>query len=594
MTLQFQRGSTPSRHLEPQSLTCRSLSSTLVKTTNAEVVTSLTVDGAPVVGLTPVVADSETVQVLDTTGVIDGSVTTLQAALDALVLASGASDVAVVSITAGQTLALTADVTFAEVQRRYRRVVVRGDVDGRNITLAENAVVSAAAGGPGFNGDGWTVPTMTTALVGSAHAGQIALNTTTGHYFAVYDNDATALEACAARVYNTGGPYSPYVVVYDNSNPQREAFAALDDVLVFLPTTTISCGTTVEIAQMPAGIVEFEELEFTLTDGCNIHSNERIYFRGCLIDRDDVNGSGNNDVTGPISSVATLDGCVITNAGADSGLLTDTMDNRNMEPMIVLNSYLVSGSIVGNEAFGGTMPKYMIVQGSALAKLMSEEPPALIFCDIDRSLVVGQFTISHGHQLRAFASTFGTTTLTSAYFDRIIFVIIHSCLFNSSVVIQYISAVNIYLANIFSDDGGAGQLYIYQCASVDLKGVVVTPVSPQPYGLVVSRSRLSNLANVTNTTTAAIVLDVGTSATMRGTLDGAGNTGLGIQIGFGSSLVCENAAPFNANFTTVAANNIKVGDNAATTFAAISTGLAASVNDYGTASPQMAYAVISP
>lgn len=195
MTLQFKTGDIGlKRHTQTQSVTSRSISTESLKCTTAEILTSLTVDGAPVVGRTPVTAETETVQVLDTTGLITGSVTTLQAALDALVLAAGASDIAVVSITDGQTVALTADVTFAEVQRCYRRVVVRGA--GRTVSFTDT-VASVAAGGPGTGNDSWTAPTMTTAMTPSAHVGQIALNTTIGHYFGIKDNDATVLELCA-------------------------------------------------------------------------------------------------------------------------------------------------------------------------------------------------------------------------------------------------------------------------------------------------------------------------------------------------------------------------------------------------------------
>jgi hypothetical protein len=596
MTLQFQRGSTPSRHVEPQSVSCRSLSSTSVKSTTAEIVTSLTVAGAPVIGLTPVEHDSETVQVLDTTGVIDGSVTTLQAALDALVLASGASDVAVVSITAGQTLALSANVTFAEVQRRYRRVVVRGDADGRNITLAENAVVSAAAStnGPGPNGDGWTVPTMTTALVASAHVGQIALNTTTGRYFAVYDNDTTDLEVCAARQQLYAVGYSPYVVVYDNDEQQRAAFAALDNVLVFTPTTTITCGATVELTQMPAGIVEFQELAFELTDGCNIHSNERVYFRGCSIDLDDVNASGNNDIIGPISAVTTLDGCVTTNVAEDSGLLSNTLNNRTLEPYIVLNSYMTSGFLTNSTAEASI--NYMIVLGSVLQGLGQTSNPGFTSFDMDRSIIAGlnESNIDHGQNVRIMSSTIGPT-LTYTSISNCQSVTLRDCLFTSTVALYYCNAVTIDSSHFLGDEPADGQLILQACGVLFGNSNVITPASPQPYGLVASKSRITNFpATVTNTTTVAIDLRYGSSIIGSSSGNGGPNTGLGISLGYGCSITCDSGAPYDAAFTTVAGNNIKVGDNASVTFATIAAGLAADVNDYATASPLMAYAVFSP
>lgn len=346
MTLQFQRGTTPSRHIEPQSVTCRSLSSTIVKATTAEIVTSLTVDGAPVVGVTSVVADTETVQVLDTTGALAGSVTTLQAALDALVLAAGSADIAVVSITAGQTLTLSADVSFAQVQRLYRRVVVRGA--GRDVEFTDTVdTVEDSDAGPAADGDGWMLPIMTTAMVDSAHAGQLALNTTTGHYFAVKSNTTTALLLCAPSIQYD----SAYILVYDVNDPQRAAVVALDEIVVFMPTSGIACGTSIGIAQMSGGLVEFEELEFTLTDGCNLHSNSRLYFRGCSIIRDAVNDSGNNNSVGPISAVTTLDGCVSSNDANDSGLLSgDTINNPAAGHYLVLKSLISGGQLLGSDA----------------------------------------------------------------------------------------------------------------------------------------------------------------------------------------------------------------------------------------------------
>jgi hypothetical protein len=153
--------------------------------------------------------------------------------------------------------------------------------------------------------------------------------------------------------------------VYDVDEPNRKAFAALDELVVFMPTTTLTCGDSVDVEQMPGGIVEFQELVVALTDGCTMHSNGRLVFRGCSITRDNVNASEFTDYLGPITATVTLEGCVSTNAAEDSGLVSSSFSDSLAEPCIVLNSYVVSGPLE-NPYESHLVMKNLLIIGSVI------------------------------------------------------------------------------------------------------------------------------------------------------------------------------------------------------------------------------------
>lgn len=581
MTLQFQHGSTLSRrHAESQSLSTRSVSTSLLTCATATVTGTLTIDGAPVVGRTPVTAESETVQVLDTTGATANSVTTLQAALDALVLAAGSSDVAVVSIVAGQTLALSTDVTFSEVQRHYSRVVVRGA--GRTVSLTDT-VASVASGGP-FNS--WYEPTMTTALTASAHAQHILLNTNNGHYFAIVDNDTTTLSVCAPLTIRGG---STNVITYtdDEINSSSQPFnVSGDSVIAFLPTSEILLTLQVRFHQMPGATVEFEEIKLTMSSSededenvfaCALISNGLLYFRGCIINTNDMDPNTEFYSVG-IRSATTLDGCVIEEIGGGAaGLFSVVNPGEEKYQVFLMKCYYVAGSF--NNVYSEVPPFDVMLLGCTIeADIISSNRTPLFIVDSCDVAVSVNFSLEN---LRVYSSTFAGDAIFNA--SKIS---LDSVTVIGDLTVQLCGNCNLIAVN-------SSQLYIYECGRVYVANCAIAASPTQPYGCVIRRSFVTGtLPTVTGTTTAAVSIQNNSNVAVLSSNSVGTNTGLGVEVLSGSSLVSSGGAPYGAAFTSVASNNIKVGDNAAVTFATIATGLAADVSDYTTASPQMARATI--
>lgn len=588
MTLRFQHGSTqPGRHHEPQSLTARSVSTSLLKCATATVTDTLTVAGAPVVGRTPVVTDSETVQVIDTTGETANSVTTLQAALDALVLAAGSSDIAVVSLTAGQTLSQSTDVNFAEVQRHYRRVVVRGA--GRSVSLTDT-VASTNVGGPH---DNWYIPVMTTALTSGAHEGQLLLNTYSGHYFAIVDNNTTTLTTCSPFPQRGNSP----IIISYNNDADNLPFKATDSLIAFLPTSEIELSLQVHFYQMAGATVEFEEIKLVLTSSedeeenvfvCALISNGLLYFRGCVINTNDMDPNGEVASAG-IRAATTIDGCIIEEVGGGAASLFSMIEpHEEQYRVLFMKSYYVSGSLTNavfesipyDVMFLGCKLNYITIESTRTKRLIVDSCYAYALsvqcdnlgfygCEIDTD--GGSVTVSDS---------------TTVIFDTVTVLgrlqVIHCGRCYIDVVVTY------------SVNSSTGQIYIFDCAKVEIQNSSLTVSPTEAYGVVIDRSSvIGRLPSVTGTTTAAVSIRNNSIVACTSTSATGTNTGLGIEVLSGSSLVSIGGAPYGAAFTSVETNNIKVGDNAAVAFTTIATGLAADVSDYTTASPQMARAIFS-
>lgn len=188
-------------------------------------------------------------------------------------------------------------------------------------------------------------------------------------------------------------------------------------------------------------------------------------------------------------------------------------------------------------------------------------------------------------------------TATLEHIDKLV---VMSSTFYAVMTIRDCADVDFVNLNYIRGDGpdDEGQLGLFNCNASISAEVSIETAAPRPYGLVISSSVVRGLPagvpGVSGTSTAAVdIRDNSRVACVTSESSGT-NSGIGIRLGFGCSLVSQGGAPYDPAVTTVEANNIKVGDNAATTFATIATGLAAVVNDYATASPQMAFAVFSP
>lgn len=383
---------------------------------------------------------------------------------------------------------------------------------------------------------------------------------------------------------------------YDESDETREAAAALDEIIVFMPASTISCGASVGITQMPGGVVEFEELAFTLTDGCNIHSNARLYFRGCSIDRDDVNASGDNDQQGPIAAISTLDGCVSSNAANDSGLFSDSVGNVQ-EPFMLLKSYLAGGGLSG--LANSTAVRQIVMIGCATddqffiaADYLA--PDLLVIDRTDFQVTLGLTNVGNVYM---WVSSTGLVTQDTIQIDGCRSFRSFATLYECAVHIFSCPDVYFYDCVIHGERTDEfGQLALFKCVAsiVNTNTTISTPGGAQPYGLVISQSTVTGLPAVTGTSTVAVDIRDGSRVTADTSSSSGTNTGAGIVLGYGCSLAVRNGAPYAAGWTSVGTNNIKVGANAAVAFSTIATGLAADVNDYGTANPQMASAVFSP
>lgn len=369
-----------------------------------------------------------------------------------------------------------------------------------------------------------------------------------------------------------------YTIYYGKN---RSSFKVGDSLQLFTPSPTITVDDACTLTTIEGGEVEFERLNINLVDKANIISKaSRLIFKGCIIDRDDVNASGENLEEGPITAIVTLSGCISTNTAEDSGCFTPSID-RISEQVRILNSKFSGGTLFNTNYFGGSN---LLIAGSYLE--------TYITCSF------GKCHITHSRY-----------TAGGGNFDISVDINIDQCTFDNRITLRrnqvyildtsigglFLIRANCTLSNTTIEGSDVNGQLTARASTIDVVTAPTITCNPAAlYGVHLTNSKMhiDSQINVNGSTSAAFYLQHNSSLSFRGASNASNltNTGNGIVLLSGSNLTYTNT-PYTGTFSSGAGTAVKVGDNAATSFATITTGLAADVNDYGTASPQMCFAV---
>lgn len=528
-------------------------------------------------------AASTTVRVVDPSGATVDSFATLQAAIDDL--AKGHGDVATITIASGQTVTFETDTTlnFAALQRSFSRVRVVG---GKSVEHSD-VVLSVAPRVIGTMGEyDWTTPTLTTGgLTIGAHANQLVYNATTGRYHGIYTNTATELEAPGVP----STTKSNYIVSYGEG--VQAAFTAGDELTIYTPAATLELTNPV-VLKLGGETVEFVELALNFADEGRFVSSPkqpahyRVSLTGCHIDRADL---GAIERDSPLNVPATLEGCVVSeSSGTDNGLL-GTTDQNFAETRYVINS------VVGGGYLGYYYEEKSVLNIRVYGCMFSDCPVNLLADNGRGNMSVISCEVRGDSSIDVRSSDayiYGVNFVTVVGDTPRINVDGAHCFVGdllwedaegraidldhqSTMTVMGPMTIHGFAGNTSSalDISSGSYLYATDTITIDVEWDTGVRVR---HGRLVLNSEMS----VSDTSAYVWNIESGSVVTSSAGLAGTGNTGVGIRLADQSSALIDNAT------VTVAGNQVELGAAGAKTFAAVVAGLAADVNDFGTASPQ--------
>lgn len=527
--------------------------------------------------------NSETVVVLDPSGDTANSYLTLQNAVNALAAQSG--DIGVIELAADETIALTADIDFSVAQQRFRRVIVRGL--GRTVALDSDPVASTTTFTPGHaSGNSWLWPVMTATLTASALTDHVLLNETNGAYFAVRDNTTSTVEAMAPPASfetATQGQMSRHHYGVDAS---AVAFSVADVLTAFVPTSEITCALDVTLTQLDSGRdVEFEEIAFAGTTACNIHSPGRLVFRGCLIDFAALSLTN----VGPISANVRVEGCVSTTGG--DGRFGNDNETQTRE---LLRSVFRGGHLGAGTGYEMSPPRLIVSGCYCFDAFLNNNVNSVItqfIVSVDTSVFEDSAVRFTGLGSGTVVMNSCTVSGDSMEFGLANNGILEYCVLSypASNALLILSLSRVAMRNCTIE----GRTALFENSALRVVSSTFDTTASQngAVAITVDDSHLSSespgftLSGIA--TQNAILLRRQGLATINIDASSAGFTD-GIFVQSGSRVVAIGTPPAG-----LATNNAKVGDNAIVSFATLATGLAADVNDYATASPQMCSFIVT-
>lgn len=552
----------------------------LLGTLRVPKITTLSVDGGSV---------SEVTTVYDsTTGTLQNSIDTLAQSS----VSTSSPGTAIISITDNITLT---DLDFRPLANKFNKIVLRGE---RTVLLSDavTAVNPYKVGDFGFaSTKGWLHPDVATALTPSEYAGKVLYNDTNGYYFAVVDNDANTLQATAPEVSDKGFLETWAPGAYYGPD-ERDPFVIGDTIVVLDPANTLTCSEPVVLSTARGQTIEFEELSIVLRATCDIRSGERnenrLIFRGCVFD---VNITPYG-FTGPISAPGTLEGCSVTSADYE-GPLAEIHTNADQRRHLI-RSYFSGGSIASGDYAGGAVRR-LNIHGCHFSSTFS-----IRWRENDQSMDVAVFiselsgtwqAVMPGH-FSAIGCSFGSASTSYRQFEtRNTTVDLFQCAFyhnqntSNRYPLEFISS-RAYIG--WGSMALNGYSILAKNSNVTLYRVAIDGENTATQGIICSEGTnlwVDSATTFSNFTTTAIVMQRLSKLTTTVSDMGSGN-GAGIVLQTGSSAVFDQEPA--ATFSTVASDNIAIGDNASISFATLNGAAAAVANDFGTASPQMCFAVI--
>lgn len=578
----FSRGT----NIDASTVKCRQLTS-LATNSDTATISSLTVRNSLIPpSVTPGHVASVTV---DPTGA-SSAYTTLQQGLDALIAIPG--DIGVVQLAAGTTLALV-DTDFSRAQRHFRRVIVRGL--GRTVALTDTVASVNDSTWTGIEdaSQKWYWPVMNETLVASALTDHIILNTTNGAYFTARDNTTTTIEALAPAPSSDLSEVGDDVIYGRNyyGAQDRAAFDVEDSLVVFVPTCSLTCTSSISLTQNYGGLVEFEELSMTFGGDFEARTDGAFKFLGCTITINTMNHTGAGGFTCPTH----FEACV-QSADGSNGIMGLGRENETRT--------LFRCIFRGNAAPGpGTS-----VRDTLVPVLVASGCYSASNWEIDVDTIYGRtvlnwnitetiFAPSKGVECRGSPGSVNIVSSTlprGCEFTTLLAVCISSCVIGGNVDAYQQVRLTIHETTI------TGELNVYVNSQLYTNGVDITGtllLEDESSALLASTDIVGSVrVNRNSSLTSTSTLDVDGSGAYAVRIEGQSRAHLaglrgatftnGVEIANGSHVV------FGATPTLTATNDVIVGNNAAVTFATIATGLAANVNDYGDTNPQMCSCIV--